>query len=173
MQSARSRLHCFQSTAPAHIKRGCYMLSSVLLAVHLLGTVLWVGGMIFALFVLRPHLILIQPAERTTFHMAVLGRFFALLRLAIPAILLSGFIMSFSLYGSFAHAPWQVHAMTLTGLIMACVYGAILSGPWRSLQNGAIPPASAFDRIRRLVHVNFGLGFITIIIACTIRTYIG
>ncbi|ABI62209.1 Hypothetical protein GbCGDNIH1_1311 [Granulibacter bethesdensis CGDNIH1] len=158
---------------PAYIKRGCDMLSSVLLAVHLLGTVLWVGGMIFALFVLRPNLILIQPAERVAFHMAVLGRFFAILRLVIPAILLSGFIMSFSLYGSFARAPWQVHVMTLTGLIMACVYGAILSGPWRSLQNGAIPPVSAFDRIRQLVHVNFGLGFITIIIACTIRTYIG
>ena len=40
------------------------MIADVLLALHVLGAVLWVGGMFFALMVLRPSLAALSPPQR-------------------------------------------------------------------------------------------------------------
>ena len=46
------------------------------LALHILCIVVWVGGMFFALVVLRPSLAALEPAQRIALHNRVFRRFF-------------------------------------------------------------------------------------------------
>ena len=50
-------------------------MTALLLFVHLIGIVFWVGGMAFAHFCLRPALPLLAPPERLRLMHAVLTRF--------------------------------------------------------------------------------------------------
>jgi uncharacterized membrane protein len=142
--------------------------SGVLLALHLLGAVAWVGGMAFALFVLRPSLKLLPPAQRLTLHQAVFTRFFAMVWVAMPVVVASGFAMVFAVQGGFAGVRTLVHVMLLLGLVMAAVFVVIWFGPWRGFraaqagEDGA-RAAGCVERIRRLVQVNLVLGTIAIL----------
>ena len=95
------------------------MIVSALLALHLLGAVLWVGGMAFALLVLRPSLAVLQPAQRLALHGEVFRRFFRIVWHAMPLLLVSGYAMLFGVFGGFAGVNWAVHLMHLLGLVMA------------------------------------------------------
>ena len=102
---------------------------SVLKAVHLLGAVLWVGGMFFAYLVLRPSLAVLEPPQRMLLHAQVFKRFFLIVWHAMPALLLTGYALLFGWYGGFRGAGWHVHAMHLTALIMAGIFVALFTGP--------------------------------------------
>ncbi len=78
------------------------ILFHVLLALHLLAAVAWVGGMAFALMVLRPSLGVLEPAQRLALHGQVFRRFFLLVWHAMVLVLLTGFIMLFVTFGGFA-----------------------------------------------------------------------
>ena len=52
------------------------MLGQLLYALHVLGAVLWVGGMAFALLALRPALAELEPPARLALHEGALRRFF-------------------------------------------------------------------------------------------------
>jgi len=136
---------------------------AVLLALHLIGAVAWVGGMAFALMVLRPALAVIEPGPRLALHREVFRRFFRMVWHVMPVVLLSGYAMLFGYLGGFAHAGWPVHVMHLFGLVMAGVFLAIYFGPWRAMR--AAPAVEAVGRIRRLVLVNLLLGTATLIVA--------
>ena len=112
-------------------------------AIHLLGAVIWVGGMFFALLVLRPSLAVLEPPQRLALHGQVFRRFFLIVWHAMPLVLLSGYFMLFTVYGGFAGASPYIHVMHLTGLIMA----------------------AAANAIRKLILVNLILGILTIIVA--------
>lgn len=135
----------------------------VLLALHLLGAAAWVGGMAFALLVLRPSLGVLAPPQRLALHGEVFRRFFRLVWHAMPLVLLTGYAMLFGVLGGFAGVNWAVHLMHLLGLVMTAVFLAIVFGPWRAMR--AAPSAEAVDRIRRLVQVNLLLGTLTLIVA--------
>ncbi len=135
----------------------------LLLVLHLLGAVVWVGGMFFALMVLRPALAVLEPPARMALHVAVLRRFFGFVWVAMPLMLLTGYWMVFAAFGGFADAPWNVDVMMLLGLIMAGVFVWLVVGPWRRFR--AAPSPEALEPVRRLVHANLGLGLITVVIA--------
>ncbi len=137
---------------------------SLVLAVHILAMTAWVGGMAYALLVMRPSLGVLAAA---TDRMAVLGdtfrRFFRIVWVAMPLVLLSGWAMVFGVWGGFAHLPWPVNVMQVLGLVMAVVYLVLFFGPYKRFkaQPGPGPAAS----IRKLIHANLGLGVIVIIVA--------
>ncbi len=143
---------------------------NVLLALHMIVAVVWVGGMFFALRVLRPSLGVLAPPERLALHAAVFARFFRVVWHVMPLMLASGYAMLFLIYGGFAGVHWPVHLMHLLGLIMAAVFLALVFGPWRAMQaamagGDAAGAAAALDRIRRLVTVNLVLGLLTVAVA--------
>src|SRR6185312_10780173 len=78
---------------------------SIALIVHILSVVVWVGGMFFALIVLRPASGPLEPGPRLELWARTLGRFFAWVIAAIVAILASGYAMVFSQFGGFAGLP--------------------------------------------------------------------
>ena len=135
---------------------------SWVLAVHILCAVLWVGGMFFALLVLRPGLAVLEPAQRLALHVPVLRRFLLVIWHAMPLILITGFLMVFGLYGGFANLPWAVNLMMLGGIVMAIVFLILFFGPWRAMR--AAPGPGPLDRIRRLITINLWLGLITVVL---------
>ena len=146
------------------------MTGSILLALHLLGAAAWVGGMAFALIVLRPSLAVLPPPQRLALHGAVFRRFFLLVWHAMPLVLLSGYGLLFGVYGGFAGVHPLVHLMHLLGLAMAAVFAVIYFGPWRRLQAALAGEApeqapAALARIRLLVTLNLALGTLTIVVA--------
>lgn len=138
-----------------------------MLALHLLGVVAWVGGMAFALMVLRPSLAVLEPATRLALHAEVFRRFFRLTWHVMPIVLISGYAMLFGAYGGFKGAPPAVHVMHLLGLVMTVIFLVIVFGPWRAMRAAgtAIERAAAAERIRGLVRVNLILGVVTVVVA--------
>jgi uncharacterized membrane protein len=146
------------------------MLGKLLYALHVLGAVLWVGGMGFALLALRPALAAIEPPQRLLVHQGALKRFFLIVWHAMPILLLTGYALLFGWYGGFAGSGWHIHAMHLTAIIMAAVFLGIVTGPWKEFRAAMArddrpAAAAAMDRVRQLVTVNLVLGLLTVAVA--------
>lgn len=146
-------------------------MGNLLYVAHLLGAVLWVGGMAFALLCLRPaaHEALEGP-QRLALMQGVFRRFFLIVWHAMPIVLLSGWTLLFGWYGGFRGAGPHVHIMHLTGLLMGAIYLSIALGPWKAMRAamaaGDRPAAAAaMDQIRKLVLANLVLGLVTIVVA--------
>ncbi len=141
------------------------MILAIAKAIHLLGAVIWVGGMFFALLVLRPSLAVLEPPQRLALHGQVFKRFFLIVWHAMPLVLLSGYFMLFGMYGGFADADPFIHVMHLVGLIMAAVFIWIFVGPWKRFRTDPASRPEAANTIRKLILVNLVLGLLTIAIA--------
>jgi len=137
---------------------------SIVLAIHILCAVIWVGGMFFALLVLRPSLAAIEPAQRMMLHEQVFRRFFLVVWHVMPLALVTGFAMLDGVYGGFSRADWHLNLMQLLGLVMAGIFVVIFFAPWARFRRGEDRPA-AVDSIRRLITLNLVLGLITVCVA--------
>ena len=138
-----------------------------LLAFHLICAVIWVGGMVFALMVLRPSMAILAPPDRLALHAQVFQRFFRIVWHVMPILLLTGYIMLFAIFGGFKGVGWPVHVMHTAGLLMAVVFIWIFFAPWAAMrramtvgdQAGAV---AALGRIRHLITVNLVIGLLTV-----------
>ncbi len=146
-------------------------MGKLLYVAHLLGAVLWVGGMAFAVICLRPaaHEALEGP-QRLALMQGVFRRFFLVVWHAMPIVLLSGWMLLFGWYGGFRGSGVHVHVMNLTGLLMAAVFLSIAFGPWRALRaamaaGDKAAAAAAMEPLRKLVLGNLVLGLLTIAVA--------
>jgi uncharacterized membrane protein len=133
---------------------------------HLLGVVVWVGGMFFAHMALRPSVQALQPPERLTLLAATLTRFVAWAGVAAAAILVSGLAMV-ALSGGFEAANRWVASMAVAGIVMVAIYVYLAAVPFRALRGGVAaadwPRAgAAMQRVRHLVAVNLFLGIVVI-----------
>ena len=137
---------------------------------HVLAVVVWVGGMAFAHFALRPSVQeALEGPARVALMAATLRRFFRWVAASIAVIVVSGGAW-IAAAGGFAAVGPQVHAMTGIGTLMVVVFAYIWMVPARALASaaaaGAIPAAAAaLALIRRLVLLNLVLGVVTISVA--------
>lgn len=140
-----------------------------LMLLHLLGVIVWVGGMFFAHMALRPcAAALLAPAQRLPLLQGVFSRFFPWVWVSILLILFSG-SYGMILLGGFK-ASWHIHAMLAIGLAMMAIFSYIYFGPYPRLKLGVSnqdwPAAGmAMARIRLLVCVNLILGLSATVIA--------
>ncbi len=137
--------------------------------IHLLGVVVWIGGMFFAHMALRPAVLALPPPQRLPLLAATLARFLAWVAVAIVGILASGGTLIVLLGGMKAAGP-AVHAMTGLGVLMMLLYAHIVAGPFRRLRDAAAASdweraGAAMGKVRKLVAVNLVLGLITITVA--------
>ena len=147
---------------------------TVLVALHALAAVLWVGGMFFALIVLRPSAGSLEPPARVALWHRVFSRFFPWVWASIAVLLVSGYAMLFLRFGGFAGASLHIHLMQATGLLMMLLFLHLFFAPWRrfcrAVAAGAPAEAGkALDQIRRIVVINLVLGVITVAVGASGR----
>ena len=145
------------------------MLYAALKTVHVLAVVLWVGGMAFAHFFLRPALLVLEPPQRLKLMHAVLRRFSGAVLVLSALVLASGLWM----IGRAARgvvqgggvfvwpADWLV--MTAVGLLMVAIFGHIRFVLYKRFDARVAalqwPDAgAALGAIRQWVAVNLALG---------------
>jgi uncharacterized membrane protein len=146
----------------------------VLLAIHLIAAVFWVGGMAFAYTILRPATGPLDPAQRLPLWRRVFARFLPWVGVSIVALLLSGFVMIMQMFGGMAGLPLYVNLMMGIGIIMMLLYLHLVFAPWKRFRTavdaGTFPEAGkALNQIRMLVGINLILGVITLIAGGTGR----
>ena len=144
-----------------------------LLAIHVLSAVVWVGGMFFALIVLRPAVGPLEPAVRLPLWRRVFARFFPAVGVAVLALLATGHAMILIELGGFSEIDLSIHLMQGTGVLMALIYlcasrRAPIAAFLKALDAGTLPEAGrAIERIRWLITVNLAIGVVTLVIATT------
>ena len=136
---------------------------------HLTGIVVWVGGMFFAHFALRPAAAELAPPVRLPLLLRTLSGFLGWAGAAIVVVLGSGAAL-YAAPGSPGAPGWAVQAMTTIGLVMTLVYAYIVLVPYRRMREAVVAsdwPAggAAMGLIRRLVGLNLALGLFTVAIA--------
>jgi uncharacterized membrane protein len=138
---------------------------NVALFAHLIAVAVWVGGMVFAQFCLRPSLADVSPQLRLPLIEGVFRRFLDWVGAAVIAILLSGGFLLARFGGG--HAPWPLHLMSALGVLMMLIFGhlrfAVFPRIRRAVQAQKWPDgARAVDTMRRLVLANLVIGVVTI-----------
>ena len=135
--------------------------------IHVLGTIVWFGGMFFAYVALRPAATaVLQPPERLRLWQAAFRRFFSWVWISAAGILASGLWMVWELGGFAAVAP-HVHVMFAMGIVMMLIFAHVFFAPFRRMTHLVEAQdwpaaATALGRIRRLVGINLALGLIVV-----------
>ena len=143
------------------------MPNELLSLLHILASVVWVGGMFFAHFCLRPVAFSqLEPPQRLRLWHGVFARFFPWVWVAIVLLILSGKGLIGAMGGAGA-VPSYLHAMAGIGYLMAIIFAVIFFIPWRQMRKAVaaenwLAAASALGRIRLLVLTNLVLGLINI-----------
>ena len=141
----------------------------ILLFVHVIAIVVWVGGMFFAYQCLRPVAAQqLAPPERLRLWHGVFVRFFPWVWGAALLVPFTGLTIIATI--GWSAAPLRWHLMLLTGVVMIAIFLVVYFVPFRALQKGVREQnwksaLEALARIRQLVGLNILLGFLTIGIA--------
>ncbi len=157
-------------------------LYAVMLFLHVLAVVIWVGGMFLMHFAVRPVAVAqLQPPQRLPLLADILGRFFNWVTVAVLVVLATGVAMIVGLgaaagaaaagksaFGEgmrLAHA--SVHLMFVVGVLMTVIYAFIRLVPFVRLRKALAThelavAARSVDLIRKLVVTNLLLGVLTI-----------
>ena len=147
---------------------------ATLVSLHILAAIVWIGGMFFAILVLRPAAGPLEPPERLALWRRVFARFFPWVWLAVALLLATGYWMIFQGFDGFAHLPLHIHLMHGIGLLMALIYCHLWFAPYKrfkaALDAGETPVAAAsLNQIRWIVTANLALGLITAVIGASGR----
>ncbi len=150
------------------------MIASLLLILHALSAVVWVGGMFFAHQVLRPAAASLETGPRLILWSHVLGRFFAWVFAAIVLLLLTGYAMVFGVYGGFGGVGLHVHLMQGIGIVMMLLFLHLYFAPWRRFRAAVARQDWAaggrqLGQIRTIVTINLVLGVIVVAIGSSGR----
>ncbi len=139
------------------------ILRNVLLAVHLLSAVIWVGGTFYTVVVLRPALTLLDANPRLQVQMQTLKKLFFYTWHAMPLMILTGWAMVGLAWGGFGALPWSINVMQGLGILMALIFAYTFFDPWQRLRRAVRPGPELLPRILNLLTLNVVLGALTIV----------
>jgi Predicted integral membrane protein len=151
---------------------------AVAVGLHSLAAVIWVGGMFFAHFVLRPATAEMTETLRFALWRRVLPRFFKWAGLSIVVLLTTGYGVLLTGYrGGILGGNLHIDIMQATGLAMILLYLYVVAGPFPSFRraldrNDMAAAARAQGRIRHIVAINLVLGLVTTFIGA-FGTFVG
>lgn len=151
------------------------MLYTALKSIHLLSIIVWIGGMVFAQFFLRPALTQLEAPQRIRLMHDVLGRFFNAVLVAAALTLGSGIWMIGRMARQMTQAgvkfnmPLEWIVMSLLGLLMMAIFGHIRFGLYARLSRAVTAsdwPAggAALASIRTWVMVNLAIGVLIVLV---------
>jgi uncharacterized membrane protein len=141
---------------------------------HLLSAVIWVGGMFFAVYVLRLAAGPMEPADRIALWSRSFKKFFPWVWCAVILLISSGYYITFVGYSGFKNLPVLYHIMHLLGWLMVILYLHLWFAPYsrfkRAVEGQNIAVAGQnLNQIRMIVTANLWLGLLNIILGATGR----
>jgi uncharacterized membrane protein len=141
---------------------------TIAIALHVFSAIIWIGGMFFALLILRPSAGPLEPPNRLPLWHRVFQRFFFWVWLAIATLLLSGYWMIFSVWNGFANLPLHLHLMQGIGWLMIFIFLHLWFAPYKrfrqALSRNDFPEAAKhLNQIRIIVTINLSLGLLNAI----------
>lgn len=151
------------------------MIYALLKTIHLLSLMVWIGGMAFAHFFLRPAVAKLEAPERIRLMHDVLGRFFNAVLGAVGLTLVTGLWMigrvakqAVQSGGSFA-MPLEWTVMAALGIVMMAIFGHIRFALYKRLSRAVTAAAwpaggAALASIRLWVSINLTLGVVIVAI---------
>ena len=151
------------------------MIYAVLKTVHLLAIIVWLGGMVFAHFFLRPSLVTLEPPVRLRLMNEVLGRFFqavlvvSLLTLGSGVWMLGRVAKQVVQAGGSFQMPVSWTVMAVLGTLMVAIFLHIRFALFKRLARAVAAsdwPAggAALGQIRQWVLVNLALGTVILLV---------
>ena len=149
------------------------MIFSVLKLVHVLAVILWVGGMAFAHFFLRPSVQTLEAPVRLRLLQTVMKRFFSTVLVASLVVLITGLWMIGRVAKETVQAglpfnmPLDWTIMATLGILMIAIFGHIRFALFKRLTRAVDAsdwPAggAAMASIRTWVFVNLCIGILII-----------
>lgn len=142
---------------------------SIAMTLHLLGVIVWVGGMFFAHMVLRVALNrMLEPHERLQLMLKVFDGFFPWVWVSVILILASGYWMLFVQYQT-ETTTW-LSFMSMVGTLMAAIFVFIYAIPYHQLSTSLktkdmVKAVASISLIRQLILTNLILGLTTTVVA--------
>ncbi len=151
------------------------MLYATLKLLHILAIVVWVGGMVFAHFFLRPAAMQLPPPQRVPLMHDVLQRFFSAVLVAVGVVLATGLWMIGRVAKETVQAglsfnmPLDWTLMASLGIVMMAIFGHIRFALFKRLGKAVAAqdwPAggAALASIRTWVSVNLAIGVAIIVL---------
>lgn len=151
------------------------MLYSTLKALHVLAIIVWIGGMVFSHFFLRPAVAELEPPVRLRLMHDVLGRFFkavfaaSLLTLVTGVWMLGRVAKQVVQAGGSFEMPLFWTIMVVLGVAMVLIFGHIRFVLYKRL--GRFVAAAEWSaggavqaQIRKWVSINLGLGVVVLVV---------
>lgn len=146
---------------------------TVALFLHVLATVIWVGGMFLAYVAVRPAVVeVLEPPQRLKVWTGIFRRFFPWVWAAVALLLATGFHMM----GQMGAVPAYVMAMAAIGVAMSAIFMHIFFAPFTRLKRAVAAEdwkagGAALNQIRIMVGTNLVLGLVNIAIAILGRSF--
>ena len=157
------------------------MIYATLKAVHVLSIIVWVGGMVFAHYFLRPAVAPLDPPVRLRLMHDVLGRFFQAVLAASLLTLASGVWMigrvakqAVQSGGSF-EMPLAWTVMAVLGVAMVAIFMHIRFALYKRLGRAVAASdwsagGAALAQVRTWVSINLGLGVLVVLVTLLLGT---
>lgn len=147
------------------------MIYASLKLLHILAIVVWVGGMVFSHFFLRPAAMQLPPPQRLPLMHETLRRFFSAVMAAVVVVLVTGLWMIGRMAKDMVQAglsfnmPLDWTIMATLGIVMMAIFGHIRFALFKRLSLAVAAqdwPAggAALGSIRTWVGVNLVLGIL-------------
>jgi uncharacterized membrane protein len=151
------------------------MIYATLKTIHLLCVIVWIGGMVFVQFFLRPAVAPLAAPERVQLMHRVLGRFLHAVLLSAGLLLVSGVWMigrmarQVSQAGGKFNMPVTWMVMALLGVVMVLILGHIRFALYKKLTRAVNaqdwPTGGAvLASIRTGVSVNLAIGVLIVLV---------
>jgi uncharacterized membrane protein len=153
---------------------GTNYIATTALIIHTVSAVVWVGGMFFALLVLRPATGALEPPVRLVLWSRVFDSFFRWVIAAIVLLLASGYGMIFGVYAGFRGIGTHINIMQGIGIVMMLLFFHLYFARWRRFRAALARPdypaaAGQLNQIRLIVMINLILGLITVAVGSSGR----
>ncbi|MBE9516166.1 MAG: CopD family protein [Proteobacteria bacterium] len=143
---------------------------SLLLMLHVLAAVIWVGGMFFAHQVTRPAALALEPPLRLTLWANQFSRFFPWVWACVIILPITGYVVIFNNFGGFASTTLYIHLMHVAGWLMIGIFLHVFFAPYKRLRKAVADQdwpegAKQLAQIRKMIGFNIILGLSVVAVA--------
>jgi len=159
-------------------QKGEFMEISISIAAHVLSSVVWVGGMFFAYMVLRPAAgSLLDTPTLLKLWSGVFKRFFPWVWVCIGLLVITGYLMIFTVFGGMKGAGIHIHIMHGTAWLMILLFVHLNISPVKGLHQCVIiedweKGGQFLGSIRLIVGIDLIWGLFTAMIASAGKYFI-